>query len=68
MAPFFCATATMEKPERDPPCSGAEGCGGRHPRRGDRHPTFFVNGRLRVGAQPLESFVRVSEEELARAW
>jgi protein-disulfide isomerase len=30
-------------------------------------PTFFINGRLLVGAQPLESFVRVSEEELARA-
>jgi hypothetical protein len=22
-------------------------------------PTFFVNGRLLVGAQPLQSFVRV---------
>ena len=30
-------------------------------------PTFFINGRLLVGAQPLESFLRVSEEELARA-
>src|SRR5437867_3599036 len=30
-------------------------------------PTFFINGRLLSGAQPLESFVRVIEEELARA-
>lgn len=29
-------------------------------------PTFFINGRLLSGAQPLESFVRVIEEELAR--
>jgi protein-disulfide isomerase len=28
---------------------------------------FFINGRLVSGAQPLESFVRVIEEELARA-
>jgi protein-disulfide isomerase len=30
-------------------------------------PAFFINGRLLTGAQPLESFVRVIEEELARA-
>jgi protein-disulfide isomerase len=30
-------------------------------------PAFFINGRLVSGAQPLESFVRVVEEELARA-
>lgn len=30
-------------------------------------PTFFINGRLLSGAQPLESFVRVIEEELAQA-
>lgn len=30
-------------------------------------PTFFVNGRRLVGAQPLEAFVEVIEEELARA-
>jgi len=30
-------------------------------------PTFFINGRPLSGAQPLESFVRVIEEELARA-
>jgi predicted DsbA family dithiol-disulfide isomerase len=30
-------------------------------------PTFFINGRLLVGPQPLESFVRVIQEELARA-
>jgi protein-disulfide isomerase len=29
-------------------------------------PVFFINGRLVSGAQPLESFVRVIEEELAR--
>jgi protein-disulfide isomerase len=29
-------------------------------------PAFFINGRLVSGAQPLESFVRVTEEELAR--
>lgn len=29
-------------------------------------PTFFINGRFLSGAQPLESFVRVIEEELAR--
>jgi len=28
---------------------------------------FFVNGRLLVGAQPLENFVRVIDDELARA-
>jgi protein-disulfide isomerase len=30
-------------------------------------PAFFINGRLVSGAQSLESFVRVIEEELARA-
>jgi len=30
-------------------------------------PAFFINGRQRSGAQPLEAFTRVIEEELARA-
>jgi protein-disulfide isomerase len=30
-------------------------------------PTFFVNGRPLLGAQPLRAFVQVVEEELARA-
>lgn len=30
-------------------------------------PTFFINGRVISGAQPLESFVRVIDDELARA-
>jgi protein-disulfide isomerase len=30
-------------------------------------PTFFINGRLLSGAQPLESFVGLIEEELRRA-
>jgi hypothetical protein len=29
-------------------------------------PSPFINGRMLTGAQPLESFVRVIEEELAR--
>jgi protein-disulfide isomerase len=29
-------------------------------------PTFFVNGRLVTGAQPIEKFVQIIEEELAR--
>ncbi len=29
-------------------------------------PAFFINGRLVAGAQPLERFVRVIEDELAR--
>ena len=29
-------------------------------------PAFFINGRLLSGAQPLENFVRVIEEELAQ--
>ena len=29
-------------------------------------PAFFINGRLVTGAQPLEAFVRVIEEELSR--
>jgi protein-disulfide isomerase len=28
-------------------------------------PAFFVNGRLITGAQPLENFVKLIEEELA---
>ena len=30
-------------------------------------PAFFINGRLLTGAQPLEAFARVIDEELARA-
>ncbi len=30
-------------------------------------PAFFINGRLVSGAQPLENFARVIEDELARA-
>ena len=30
-------------------------------------PTFFVNGRALVGAQPLDTFVRVIDDEVARA-
>jgi protein-disulfide isomerase len=30
-------------------------------------PAFFINGRLLSGAQPLENFVTVIDEELARA-
>lgn len=30
-------------------------------------PAFFINGRMLPGAQPLENFVSVIEEELARA-
>jgi protein-disulfide isomerase len=30
-------------------------------------PAFFINGRLVSGAQPLENFTRVIEDELARA-
>lgn len=30
-------------------------------------PTFFINGRLVVGAQPLEAFQRIIERELRRA-
>lgn len=33
----------------------------------DGTPAFFVNGRFLSGAQPLEEFVRVIDEELARA-
>ncbi|MBI2363557.1 MAG: thioredoxin domain-containing protein [Deltaproteobacteria bacterium] len=29
-------------------------------------PAFFINGRLLTGAQPLEAFARVIDEELAR--
>jgi protein-disulfide isomerase len=30
-------------------------------------PAFFINGRMLSGAQPLETFTRVIDEELARA-
>jgi len=30
-------------------------------------PAFFVNGRMLAAAQPLENFVRVIGDELARA-
>ena len=30
-------------------------------------PTFFINGRILVGTQPLEAFEQVIEEELAKA-
>src|SRR5215204_5016248 len=30
-------------------------------------PTFFINGRVFSGAQPLEAFVRVIDDELARS-
>jgi len=30
-------------------------------------PAFFINGRPLTGAQPLEAFARVIEEELAAA-
>jgi protein-disulfide isomerase len=30
-------------------------------------PAFFINGRILVGAAPLESFVRLIDDELARA-
>jgi protein-disulfide isomerase len=30
-------------------------------------PTFFINGRILVGAQPLEAFEQVIEEELRKA-
>lgn len=30
-------------------------------------PAFFINGRLISGAQPMESFARVIEDELARS-
>jgi protein-disulfide isomerase len=29
-------------------------------------PAFFINGRPLQGAQPLEAFVRIIDEELAR--
>ena len=28
-------------------------------------PTFFINGRMLRGAQPLENFVRIIEQELS---
>jgi DSBA-like thioredoxin domain len=30
-------------------------------------PTFFVNGRALVGAQPLDAFTRMIDDEVARA-
>ena len=30
-------------------------------------PTFFINGRPLVGAQPLEAFARMIDDELARS-
>ena len=30
-------------------------------------PTFFINGRILLGAQPLEAFSKVIDEELAAA-
>jgi len=44
----------------------------RHQKDGERYgvgstPTFFVNGRSLVGAQPIETFMDVIDEELARA-
>ncbi|MGH7772013.1 MAG: DsbA family protein, partial [Candidatus Binatia bacterium] len=30
-------------------------------------PAFFINGRMISGAQPMESFVRIIEDELAQA-
>ncbi len=32
----------------------------------DGTPAFFINGRILSGAQPLENFVRIIDEELAR--
>jgi len=29
-------------------------------------PTFFINGRVISGSQPLENFTRIVDEELAR--
>jgi protein-disulfide isomerase len=29
-------------------------------------PTFFINGRVLTGAQPLDAFVRMIDDELAR--
>ena len=30
-------------------------------------PTFFVNGRPLIGAQPLDAFTRLIDDEVARA-
>ena len=30
-------------------------------------PTFFINGRNVTGAQPLEAFVKIIDEELKRS-
>ncbi len=29
-------------------------------------PTFFINGKMVLGAQPLETFVELIEEELKK--
>jgi len=30
-------------------------------------PTFFINGRILVGAQPVDAFTKMIDEELAAA-
>jgi hypothetical protein len=50
-----CALFAMHKDMQEALLAGVTGT-----------PAFFINGRLVSGAQPLESFVRVIEEELAR--
>ena len=30
-------------------------------------PSFFINGRFTSGAQPIESFAKIIDEELAKA-
>ena len=35
--------------------------------RRHRHPGFFINGRMLVGAQPFEQFKNVIDDELASA-
>ena len=53
--------------ERETPGGGSEG------RRGGQRldvtgtPTFFINGRVLTGAQPLEAFARMIDDELARS-
>ena len=47
--------------------------GGSEGRRGGQRldvtgtPTFFINGRVLTGAQPLEAFARMIDDELARS-
>jgi len=38
-----------------------------NPNPAKNRPAFFINGRMLVGAQPLENFVRVIDDELGRA-